>query len=299
MKKIFIFCAIVLFLSGYCFAIIDEVSLYEKFILERGIRKGIVEKFFIETVKTLKILFEHNLRSLIEQNPDVSHPSIQVILRDIISILEPICILALLISAFYLIFLSGTPWERATAKTLVPNLIFAIIALPFSSYLLFVLFSLSESLTKEIFMLSSADPLVMFTSSTNYLIEKFSLLNDLSLIASIPFIFLIMLSLLLPLLLFAFRYLLLSILSAIFPITLFLYLFIPTRFLGRRLMEFTFSFLFIQIVGAISLVAISALLLTLGKIPYELKFISEVAASLTLTFIILGVITVLKDYLPE
>lgn len=298
MKKISLF-VIALFLSSHCFAIIDEGSLYEKFILERGIRKGIVEKFFIETVKTLKILFEHNLRSLIEQNPDVSHPSIQVIVRNIISILEPICILALLISAFYLIFLSGAPWERATAKALVPNLIFAIIALPFSSYLLFVLFSLSESLTKEIFMLSSADPLVMFTSSTNYLIEKFSLLNELSLIASIPFIFLVMLSLLLPLLLFAIRYLLLAILSAIFPITLFLYLFIPTRFLGRRLMEFTFSFLFIQIVGAITLVAITALLLTLGKIPYELKFISEIAASLTLTLIILGTITVLKDYLPE
>ncbi|MEM2918264.1 MAG: hypothetical protein QXY62_02045 [Candidatus Altiarchaeota archaeon] len=298
MKRIAPFC-VILFLSNYCFAITEEGSLYEKFILERGIKKGIVEKFFIETIKALKILFEHNLRSLIERNPDVSHPSIQVVVKSMINVLEPICVLALLVSAFYLIFLSGTPWERATAKALIPNLIFAIIALPFSSYILFVLFSLSESLTKEIFMLSSADPLVMFTSSANYLIEKFSLLNELSSIASIPFIFLIMLSLLLPLLIFAIRYLLLSIFSAIFPITLFLYLFIPTRFLGRRFMELTFSLLFIQIVGAISLIAISALLLTFGKIPYELKFISEIAASLTLALITIGTITVLKDYLPE
>ena len=300
MKKIFICVISVLIFSMVISAITEEGSLYEKLILEKGILgKGIVEKFFVDLTKTLKLLFEHNIKSLIEKNPNVLHSSVQGAMTYLIIILEPLCILALLISSLYFIVLSGTPWERATAKSMIPGLIIAIVLIPFSSYILFTLFSISENLTHEIFALSSGDSTKAFTGSADYLLGKISFFNEISTMAFLPFVFLIALTLFLPLLLFAVRYILLVFFSVVFPLTVFLYLFLPTRFFGKRLLEFTISWLFVQIIAAVALVAVSGLLLTLDNIPYELKIFTEIAATLSLVAVTLGMIATVKDYLPE
>jgi len=295
---------LIFFLINFASAIIEENSLYEKLILEGGvINKDIIGKFFVNLVEKLNNLFENNFLDIINKNPDISHPSIQILASYIISLLEPFCILSLLILGFYLIFLSGTPLGRATAKSLIPGLIIAILVIPFSLQILFILFSISEALTNEILLLSPTNnPVEVFNYTTYYLLEKFLNFNNnfLSTFLSLPFLFLIFLFLTLPILLFVMRHLILTFLSIIFPITIFLYLFIPTRIFGKRLFELTISWIFIQVIVAIMLVLTSGFFLMLPpEISSEMKAFMGIAAILTLLTVTFGLVSVFKDYLPE
>lgn len=303
MKFIFAITALmiaVLILNQLAIAIIEESSLYEKLILERGVlRKGLLEKFFLKQVEGLRILYEEHFLELVEKNPDPLDVRNQSIINYLIFILEPLCILILLIIALYLILMSGTPQGRAFSKSLLPGIIIAIFLIPLSSYILFLIFGTSQSLTSEILLLSPGDTSKVFTHAIDYLSKEYSKLNESSFLLSMPFIFSALLILFINLVVFVIRYLLLNFLVVISPLTLFLYLFIPTRELGKRLIELTFSLITVQIVVAITLVSIfGSILLLPSTISDDIKILIELASTLVLIAITIGSVMILRNYLP-
>lgn len=291
---------LLLFFTTPSLAISDGSSFYEKLILEEGIlRKGILEKFFINHLRELENFYDAHFLELVQKNPDPLHPGNQVVINYLIIILEPFCILGLLIIGLYLILVSGTPWGRAFSKSLLPGLILAILLIPLSSYIAFIFLGISDTLTSEIFSLSPHKPDRMFTYSLDYLIQKFSKINSSSILFSLPFLFLALTLLLLPLLLFTIRYLLVNFLIVIFPVTIFLYLFVPTREMGKRVLELTISWTLVQLIAAIALVSISGILLVFSPtITQEVKVVMELAGNLTLIFLTLGTIILFRNYLP-
>jgi hypothetical protein len=296
------FFILILLLVQPTIAIIEETSLFEKFILERTIlRRSIIEKFFVNYLKGLKTLYANHFLELIEKNPSAFDPINRGITNSLIFILEPLCILALLVIGLYLILLSGTAWGRAFSKSLLPGLLLAILFIPLSTYIMHFLLQISDTLTAEIFSLSPQDPVKVFIEPIEYFMKEFSWLNEVSFLFSVPFVFFASSLLLFTLILFVIRFIFVTFFLMIIPLTIFLYLFIPTREFGRRLLELTLSWTFVQVIAAISLVSISSalLFLPLHILPEELKILLELAATLTFPIITIFTIIVFRNYLPE
>ena len=92
----------------------------------------------------------NNFPDLIVFNPDAKGAEVMGGLHFFLSLIQPLYLLAITVTAFYLIFISGSPSGRAKAKSLMKSLIVGMIIISLSPVLLSALLNFSALSTKAI-----------------------------------------------------------------------------------------------------------------------------------------------------
>ncbi len=171
----------------------------------------------------------------------------------------PFYILAITATAFYLLFMSGSPLGRARAKSSLIKLVISMGVIVLTIPIVQLMLDASEYLTGGILNLVDVQPGIdALIGSMDELQTLFSLTIAFSYWNAI---YLVMFSIIMfcgPLILIAVRFFMVVQLIALFPLTVLLFSFYFTRRLGSQMMEATVSWIFVQPLMALILVSISA-----------------------------------------
>ncbi|MEA3254940.1 MAG: hypothetical protein U9Q22_03790, partial [Candidatus Altiarchaeota archaeon] len=117
--------------------------------------------------------------------------------------------------------------------------------------------------------------------------------------ASILFLYLSVLLLFALLIMVFIRYIAVALFAVILPLTILLYLFIPTREIGKRMMEQTLLWIFVQVTEAIALISVVTIIMVSSPfLVKEALVLLELGGILALIFIPIATISVLRDFLP-
>jgi hypothetical protein len=238
-----------------------------------------------------------NFSALILFNPDVYSKEVQDGLRFFLEIIQPLYILSISVTAFYLIFISGSPGGRSKAKTFMKDLIVGMIIISMSPLLLQGLVNLSADISGAI--LSQTDTTIVtrnleitFGNAPDRSVQDFGIENVLSVPVGITEGYytmgmdkiksltctLCMMHLMvtfteielgyytfLPFLLviwglgvyFFLRFAMITLFMIIFPLSVLLYSFETTKAVGRNMLEQTIMWIFLQVFSAVIVVSIA------------------------------------------
>jgi hypothetical protein len=170
----------------------------------------------------------------------------------------PFYILAIISTAFYLLFMSGSPLGRARAKSSLIKLIISMGVVVLTIPIVQLMLDASEYLTGGILNLVDVQPGIdALLGSIDGLWHIFILTVAFSYWNAI---YLVMFSIIMfsgPFILIAVRFFMVIQLIVLFPLTVLLFSFYFTRRLGSQMMEATVSWIFVQPLMALILVAIS------------------------------------------
>ena len=100
---------------------------------------------------------EDNIQSHILQNPPIYSEGFKSMFGFFVSMIQPFYIIAIIITAFYIMFVSDSYVRRSKAKSLLGKLVAGLIITSFSLPILWMLFGMSESVTKSILNQGLAD----------------------------------------------------------------------------------------------------------------------------------------------
>lgn len=191
-----------------------------------------------------KILFESILKMffaatamLIQMNPDLT--VINPMFRAYIDFLGPIFLISILLTTFYLLFVSGSPAGRARAKDMLRKLLICMILVTLSPQIFQLMMDLCYAMT--MMMLSSGAEIDM----SDAMIGIFFVVA----IGLIPILLVIWC---LTLVSIAIRWIGVLIMASLFPMTIFFHFFEPpiiggvTKSAGRTLWQWTIGFLLAQ-----------------------------------------------------
>ena len=258
-----------------------------------------------ELINYLTDLCRKDFLTLLLNNPEPMTPSMLGVTRYIIGFLEPVFIFAILASGIYLIFFSGTPGVRTKIKAVLPAVIAAMILVLLSNHILNVMFYVSKLLSKEIVAQWKGNPIDVLLpdnpniNPVNYFMSRFDNLTWYSSDAALPFLYISVLLLGALFTAILARYLIVSLFAMIFPLTIFLYLFAPTRFVGRRLMEQTIVWTFLQVIEAVALLSVVTIIRASAPLVVaDVLVIMELCGILILIFVPVAVIVFFRDFLP-
>jgi hypothetical protein len=219
--------------------------------------------------------------NLLLLNPNPMSPGVLSITKYFIALLGPVFVLATLASGIYMIFFSGSPSIRSRIKAILPGVIAAMLLVMLSPHILNVFFFLSEQLFMSIISQGPRNAMVILLPDK----EEINPIN-----------YFILVSLLMVVIA---RYLLISLFVMIFPLTLFLYLFLPTRKMGKRLMEQTLIWIFLQVIEAIALVSVVTIVVIFAPfLVQEVLVLLDLGALIALVVIPVASVLFFKDFLP-
>jgi len=91
-----------------------------------------------------------NIYDYILQNPPVYSEGFRSMIGFFISLIQPFYILAIILTAFYIMFVSDSYVKRSKAKSMLEKLIVGLIIMSFSLPLLWIFFGVSEAVTASI-----------------------------------------------------------------------------------------------------------------------------------------------------
>ena len=226
-------------------------------------------------------------------------------MRYVIAVLGPVFIAAVLFSGMYLIFFSGSPATRSMIKNLLPGIIIAMILVMLSPHIMNILLYISTALTLGVITQGPPNAMMVLlppNQSQNpiyYFMTKFGNITWYSAEASAPFMFLAVLLLGSLLAVAVARYLIVGLFIIIFPFTIFLYLFLPSREIGRQLMEQTLKWIFLQAVEVIALLCVVTIISTLSPFLIEdVMVFLKLAGLLALIVVPAATIWFFRDFLP-
>jgi len=267
----------------------------DKLVAEFGWR-GIFIGVFYNVLLPPLLKFHEHLPSIIRENPKVEDPIIYSPLSTFIKILEPFYIVLIISCGFYIILLSISPKERANAKSLLPRLLMSMILVTLSPYMLRFLFSASEELSSDILSFNPQSANI-FRETTILLTNEFATKTAISFEAG-HFIFLIeMLLILLVFLMVAFRYVVLTIFTVLTPLAIFFYFLNTTKSIGRKILEQTFLWSFLQAVFAFIFVVSNISVETLA-LRGNLLILTGFIASLIFIFAPIAIFFAIRRFLP-
>ena len=252
-KRIFITILILaIILSGDASGILDwaneKISWSLKWIIE-----NIVGFFFREPINYVLGLKDDAwkegygllgmLVNAMKWNPDLD--IIRPMVGDIIGMLLPLYVVAMIITGFSWLFLSLSPQGRAKAKSMLLRLLVSMIFVSVSLPIYQLLLDISELLVNFVISLVGGIEMTgwaaLFTATSIFLVAYFF---PLAIVILLIVLFLI----------FAIRYVLLLLMGILFPLTIFFYFFQPTHGIGTKLMRFTLVLIFAPVVQAIFLI---------------------------------------------
>ena len=216
------------------------------------------------------------LHDLIDNNPDISRftPTIE----QIITTLYIFYVVAILITAIYIMLISASPYNRSRAKSILLRLLLGLILISLSMDIYEILLTLSASITKS-FLAESI--------LTKKGMERFELIMMMIMVMNflhhIPLIFLTIV-IILAWLSVIIRYLLVVIMAILFPIGIFLYSFELTRGIGIHIIRYALVAIFTQPLQALMFLLMIISLNTLGQVEGwgALLLLFLVGASFTL-----------------
>jgi hypothetical protein len=226
-------------------------------------------------------------------NPDAYSKEVQDGLKLFLEIIHPLYILSIAITAFYLIFISGSPSGRSKAKNFMKDLIVGMIIISMSPMLLSGLVNLSADITDAILKqtdttivtrnleitfgpaadkstqeLRIEDALSGTPGIENAIMDRFNSLTctlcmmhlmvtfteiELGYYTFLPFLLVIW-----GLGVYFFlRFAMITLFMIIFPLSVLLYSFETTKAVGRNLLEQTIMWIFLQVFSAVIIVSIA------------------------------------------
>ena len=243
--------------------------------------------------------------NLLLLNPNPMSPGVMSITKYFIAILGPIFVLAIVGSAVYMIFFSGSPSIRSKIKAIIPGVIAAMFLAMLSPHILNILFYLSEQLFLGVIAQGPRNPMGVLLpdkaeiNPVNYFMSTFDKITWYSGEGSAPFLYISLLIVALLLMVVIARYLIISLFVMIFPLTLFLYLFLPTRKTGKRIMEQTLIWIFLQVIEAITMVsAVTIIIIFSPFLVQDALVVLDLGAILALVVIPIATVLFFKDFLP-
>lgn len=241
-------------------------------------------------------IFE-NLQGIVLMNPPLQYHMIHNIIRYFIVILEPLYITSLLVTALYLIFVSGSPAGRRKAKGLLPLLIASAVAISLTFQILTILFNTSQELSIEIIKVANVDVTEIFLETIEDLMQLFTA-STLNLFEG-GFFFLLLIFFMITgvFTVLTLRYIVLLFFTMIFPIGIFLYTFEFSRGMGRFILEQTILWTFVQVLIIVILVVVNMGVSVFG-ITDDLRTIIGVTSFIAVIVSPLILITLIKRFLP-
>jgi len=214
-------------------------------------------------------------------NPSVD--TFRPIADDIIQLLLPVYVLAMIITGFAWLFLSLSAPGRAKAKSMLLKLLVSLIFVSASTAVFQLLLDLSELLVNFIISLAGGIDMTALAAGC-------SIGSTLIVAYFFPLGILIFSSALF--LVFAVRYVLLLFFGAIFPLIIFLFFFQPTHSIGLKFMRWTLVLIFSPALQAFflvfSLVAMSSDTSGVGNIVIPPMMIGGILLMLISPWIMLG-----------
>lgn len=236
-----------------------------------------------------------NLPDLILVNPDAKGVEVMNGLHFFLSFIQPLYLLTITVTAFYLIFISGSPSGRAKAKSLMKSLIVGMIVISLSPVLLSALVNFSAITTRAIMSQAdvsvvtdnlqnvfgtsgempatsseaSTDPLTILENlpkqwGPTYMESHTCTLCLMHLLATFVEIELGYYTFL-PFMImiwgmgvyFFLRFAMITLWMMIFPLSMLLYSFETTKAVGRNMLEQTIMWIFLQVFNAVVIIAIA------------------------------------------
>ena len=253
----------------------------------------------------LMAICQRHFINLLLLNPNPMSPGVLGITKYFIALLGPVFILATVACGIYMIFFSGSPSIRSKIKEILPGIIAAMLLVMLSPHILNVLFFLSEQLFLGIIAQGPRNAMGILLPNkeeinpVNYFMSKFDRITWYSGEGSAPFLFISLLIVLGLLMVVIARYLLISLFVMVFPLTLFLYLFLPTRRMGKRLMEQTLIWIFLQVIEAITLVSVVTIVAIFAPfLVQEVLILLDLGALIALVVIPVAAVLFFGDFLP-
>ncbi len=257
---------------------------------------------------TVNYLMDQNRQDFIRImliSPDPRSPEIMTITRYMITIMGPILIFATLFCGVYLIFFAGSPAARSMIKNMLPGIMIAMVLVMLSPYIMNVILYVSSAITLGIVTQGAPNAMMVLLPATDsqnpifYFMTKFGNITWYSAEASAPFMFLAILLLGSLLVVVVARYLVVGLFIIIFPFTIFLYLFLPSREIGRRLMEQTIKWIFLQAVEAVAALCVVTMITALT--PYLIEDVLvflKLVGLLALVVVPVATVWFFRDFLP-
>ncbi|RLI88179.1 MAG: hypothetical protein DRO76_01085 [Candidatus Altiarchaeales archaeon] len=288
--------------SGIIYPLTEEAA--EAFLREKVSEN--YERLIMEKIETLR-----NIDDLILENPSILESNTKKIMDYFISILQAIYVTVIILIGIYLIFFSGSPEKRASAKSSLLLLIIGIAIISVSPYILMIFFGISEAITLNILSLAPVNKNDPFIHATEYILNMGRHIMSHSASgwslgverAGIPLLFIPYALLEGIFLILKLRFYMVAILSMILPFTILLYSFLPSRGMGRLLLEQTLLWTLAQAAMAFVLVIIAigmnlTDLITSFIVPTGLKFIMELAGLLMLMLTPFIFVRLFRGFLP-
>ena len=222
-----------------------------------------------------------HLPELILMNPKImiadnngnyyGNPPMEDLVNAFVRLTQPFYVLAIMLVAFYLLFVSGSPLGRARAKASLIRLVLSMGLIVLTIPIIQLCLDISEIITGSVLNMQDVSPGISILKETIY-----GLWNNFLGAITIGYwnsVYLLMFSgvmFFIPFMLIALRYFMVIYFTALFPITVLLYAFYFTRSMGGHLFRETFRWIFIQplyalILAAISVSAVSMPLITSDK----------------------------------
>jgi len=174
----------------------------------------------------------------------------------IMSVILPVMVLGLIISALRLLFTTLSPGERHMAKNQVIKMLAALILIPIGPYLIQLLVNITHVIVSD-FLLGDEMLSSIGASRHGWGVMAATIAQNISIgycfIQALLYILLI-----LAIATLLVRYVLVIVFTALFPVTLFLYLFDYTKSVGRKFMKWTLAWVFAPIfMGIWALIALA------------------------------------------
>jgi len=233
-----------------------------------------------------------NMPTLIEANPPIW--SIKHFIGFFINLIQPLYTAAIMLTGFYIIFVSQSPLNRARAKKWFGKLIIGLVLISVSPLLVELLYFVSSTLASQIMNL--ADVTVALGSFRAASQDLFSIFRNLIIIHRDGGIELFLLDtvLLMALYLIIFiRYIMAGLMAVLLPVTLLFYSWDLTRSMGKMMFEQTIIWIFLPLGWAVGLVTTSVVLASLPpvspNVPMEFIYMTSLIFMFAVPFMVLGV----------
>lgn len=239
-------------------------------------------------------------------NPNIMNDRFLTVSDYLVALLGPVFIFAILFVGAYLVLFSGSPTTRAKIKSMLPGVFAAMVLVILSPHIMNLILYFSENLCRGVVEQGVPNSIVILlplegngVNPIDYLLEKFQTITWYSAEASFPFLFMALILLVGVLAIVIARYLIVSLFVMIFPLTVFLYLFLPSRQVGRLLMEQSIVWIFLQVIQAITLLSLTTILGVLAPfLVEEVMVILKLSGLIILVIIPVATIFFIRDFLP-
>ena len=220
------------------------------------------------------VSFSENFREVILANPSFNPQSASYnmgmsdLAYRMILTLDALYLVAILLTAVYMLFLSGSPEGKAKAKNLLKRLLLSMILFTLSPLVVELMLvssqALSASLMDSVDMTGAKEVLQGGLWGSYWIFSKVGMT---SLELAGGFFTSLFAMAWLPYILISLRYLLVVLFSIAFPLGVILYSFEFMRGIGRQILEQTILWIYMQVFLSLALIAISLSISFYGVVP--------------------------------